>query len=166
MVTHASRAVGSGNEGLFFSPMKIMRKTKIFVTGRALVNSTVTRLSTLTYERHLSRTNQKVMRMASCTHVDSQETVPVGDLWSRPEAWGWHLLGLINPFVVIAGNLLGGWFTAAGVVYMLGIGPVLDVVLGKSDYHKRLASRDSGATRHLKSCCLPMPYSNCSRSYT
>ena len=69
--------------------------------------------------------------------VDSQETV------SRPEAWGWHLLGLINPFVVIAGNLLGGWFTAAGVVYMLGIGPVLDVVLGKSDYHKR-PSRDSG----------------------
>ena len=57
--------------------------------------------------------------------VDSQET------GSRPEAWGWHLLGLINPFVVIAGNLFGGWFTAAGVVYMLGIGPVLDVVLGK-----------------------------------
>ena len=69
--------------------------------------------------------------------VNSKETA------SRPEAWGWHLLGLINPFVVIAGNLLGGWFTAAGVVYMLGIGPVLDVVLGKSDYHKR-PSRDSG----------------------
>ena len=29
---------------------------------------------------------------------------------TRPEAWGWHLLGLINPVVVIAGNLLGGPF--------------------------------------------------------
>ena len=48
--------------------------------------------------------------------VTSQETV------SRPEAWEWHLLGLINPIVVIAGNLLGGPCVAAGVVYMLGIG--------------------------------------------
>ena len=48
----------------------------------------------------------------------------------RPEAWGWHLLGLINPLVVIAGNLLGGPFVAAGVIYMLGIGPFLDVFLG------------------------------------
>ena len=35
---------------------------------------------------------------------------------TRPEAWGWHLLGLINPVMVIAGNLLGGPFVAAGVI--------------------------------------------------
>ena len=62
---------------------------------------------------------------------------------TRPEAWGWHLLGLINPVVVIAGNLLGGPFVTAGVIYMLGIGPMLDVVLGKSALLQR-PSRDSG----------------------
>ena len=62
---------------------------------------------------------------------------------TRPEAWGWHLLGLINPIVVIAGNLLGGPFVTAGVIYMLGIGPMLDVVLGKSALLQR-PSRDSG----------------------
>ena len=58
---------------------------------------------------------------------------------TRPEAWGWHLLGLINPIVVIAGNLLGGPFVTAGVIYMLGIGSVLDVVLGKSALLQRLS---------------------------
>ena len=62
---------------------------------------------------------------------------------TRPEAWGWHLLGLINPVVVIAGNLLGGPFATAGVIYMLGIGPMLDVMLGKSALLQR-PSRDSG----------------------
>ena len=62
---------------------------------------------------------------------------------TRPEAWGWHLLGLINPVVVITGNLLGGPFVTAGVIYMLGIGPMLDVVLGKSALLQR-PSRDSG----------------------
>jgi len=60
----------------------------------------------------------------------------------RPEAWGWHLLGLINPLVVIAGNLLGGPFVAAGVIYMLGIGPFLDVFLGTSIRHR--PARESG----------------------
>lgn len=73
--------------------------------------------------------------------MSSQETAS-RETASRAEAWGWHLLGLINPFVAIAGNLLGGPFVAAGVVYMLGIGPVLDVVLGSD--HKKRPSRDSG----------------------
>ncbi|MBT3211529.1 MAG: hypothetical protein HN345_05910, partial [Planctomycetaceae bacterium] len=60
----------------------------------------------------------------------------------RPEAWGWHLLGLINPLVVIAGNLLGGPFVAAGVIYMLGIGPFLDFFLGTSIRHR--PARESG----------------------
>ena len=37
----------------------------------------------------------------------------------RPEAWSWHLLGLVNPGIVFAGNLVGGIWVAAGVVYML-----------------------------------------------
>ena len=50
----------------------------------------------------------------------------------RPEAWAWHLLGLINPAVVISGNLLGGPWVAAGAVSMLGLGPLLDLLLGKA----------------------------------
>ena len=50
----------------------------------------------------------------------------------QPESWAWHLLGLINPLLVITGNLLGGPWVATGVVYMLGLGPVLDLVLGKA----------------------------------
>lgn len=50
----------------------------------------------------------------------------------RPEAWGWHLLGLINPLVVIGGNLAGGPWVAAGVILMLGLGPLLDLLLGQS----------------------------------
>ena len=53
---------------------------------------------------------------------------------TRPEAWGWHLLGLINPVVVIAGNLLGGPFVTAGVIYMLGIGPMLDVCFAAASF--------------------------------
>ncbi len=48
----------------------------------------------------------------------------------RPTPFAPHLLGLINPGVVIAGNLLGGPATAMGAVWMLGVGPVLDRVLG------------------------------------
>lgn len=51
----------------------------------------------------------------------------------RPEAWGWHLLGLINPLIVIAGNLIGGPWVAAGLIYMLGLGPLLDLFLGKAE---------------------------------
>ena len=47
---------------------------------------------------------------------------------TRPEAWGWHLLGPINPLVVIAKNRPGGPFVAVGVIHMLGIGPFLDIV--------------------------------------
>ena len=50
----------------------------------------------------------------------------------RPEAWTWHLLGLVNPGIVFAGNLVGGIWVAAGVVYMLGLGPFLDMLFGKA----------------------------------
>jgi len=50
----------------------------------------------------------------------------------KPETWAWHLLGLVNPLIVIAGNLAGGPWVAAGLIFMLGLGPVLDLLLGKA----------------------------------
>lgn len=50
----------------------------------------------------------------------------------KPEAWGWHLLGLVNPLVAISGNLIGGPWVASGVIYMLGLGPLLDVLMGQA----------------------------------
>ena len=49
-----------------------------------------------------------------------------------PEPWPVHLLGLVNPMIVITGNLLGGAYTAMGVVFVWGIGPILDIVMGES----------------------------------
>ena len=42
----------------------------------------------------------------------------------NPEPWALHLLGLISPFLVISGNILGGVYTAMGVIFIWGIGPV------------------------------------------
>lgn len=50
-----------------------------------------------------------------------------------PEAWTWHLLGLLTPLVVISGNVAGGPWVLTGLVFVLGLGPVLDVVLGRAD---------------------------------
>ena len=50
----------------------------------------------------------------------------------RPEPWALHLLGFITPFLVIAGNLLGGAYTAMGVVFVWFVGPVLDIIMGQS----------------------------------
>ena len=44
----------------------------------------------------------------------------------KPESWLWHLLGLINPMIVMASNIVGGYWVASGVIYMLGLGPILD----------------------------------------
>ena len=38
----------------------------------------------------------------------------------KPESWLWHLLGLINPGIVLASNIVGGYWVASGVIYMLG----------------------------------------------
>ena len=50
----------------------------------------------------------------------------------RPEPWTLHLLGLITPSVVITGNLVGGPWVVTGTVYMLGLGPLLDLALGRA----------------------------------
>ncbi len=50
----------------------------------------------------------------------------------NPEPWALHLMGLINPLVVISGNLLGGVYTVMGVALVWGIGPILDVLMGES----------------------------------
>ena len=49
-----------------------------------------------------------------------------------PEAWTWHLLGLVLPLLVIGTNLAGGLWVWAGITYVLGLGPVLDVLFGKA----------------------------------
>ena len=58
------------------------------------------------------------------------------------EPWTLHLLGLISPLLVISGNLLGGFYTAMGIIFIWGIGPILDVLLGKSKVSR--PPRDSG----------------------
>ena len=50
----------------------------------------------------------------------------------RPEAWAWHLLGLVNPLLVLVGNLQGGLWTGMALVLTFGMGPLLDVLLGRA----------------------------------
>ena len=50
----------------------------------------------------------------------------------KPESWLWHLLGLVNPIIVMASNIVGGFWVASGVIYMLGLGPILDVLFGRA----------------------------------
>lgn len=52
---------------------------------------------------------------------------------AKPEPWGLHLLGLAPVSLVIAGNLIGGPWTLAGLAYILLIGPVLDLACGRAD---------------------------------
>ncbi len=52
---------------------------------------------------------------------------------ARPEAWTWHLLGLLTPFLVAAGNVAGGPWALTGLVFVLGLGPLLDMALGRAD---------------------------------
>ena len=49
---------------------------------------------------------------------------------NRPEAWSWHLLGLIAPGVILYGNLTGGIWTLAGVILLLVVYPILDLASG------------------------------------
>ncbi|MBD51626.1 MAG: hypothetical protein CMB08_06950 [Euryarchaeota archaeon] len=66
----------------------------------------------------------------------------MGENKLSPEPWFLHLLGLISPILVISGNLMGGFFTAMGVIFIWVIGPLLDVLLGKSKVYR--PPRDSG----------------------
>ena len=50
-----------------------------------------------------------------------------------PEPWPLHILGLISPSLVIAGNLLGGVYTLLGVVFIWVVGPILDLAMGESN---------------------------------
>ena len=50
----------------------------------------------------------------------------------KPESWAWHLMGLINPILVILCNLKGDWWVFGGLVFVLGVGPFLDLALGKA----------------------------------
>ena len=54
----------------------------------------------------------------------------------KPEPWAVHLLGLITPILAISGNILGvvenQAYVAMGVVFVWGIAPILDIVMGES----------------------------------
>ena len=74
----------------------------------------------------------------------------------KPESWLWHLLGLINPAIVMASNIVGGFWVASGVIYMLGLGPLLDVFFGRASKPK--PPRESGRPfeqleQHLSQLC-------------
>ena len=60
----------------------------------------------------------------------------------KPESWLWHLLGLINPAIVMASNIVGGYWVASGFIYMLGLGPLLDMFFGRASKPK--PPRESG----------------------
>ena len=53
-----------------------------------------------------------------------------------PEPWAFHLLGLITPILAISGNILGvvedQSYVAMGVVFVWGVAPILDIVMGES----------------------------------
>ena len=62
-----------------------------------------------------------------------------------PEPWGYHLLGLISPLLVISGNLMGVYepiYAAMGVIFIWVVGPILDVLLGETKVPR--PPRDSG----------------------
>lgn len=59
----------------------------------------------------------------------------------KPEPWGVHLLGLINPALAIGGNLLGGAYTLAGLVFVWLICPLLDLLLGQSKAQRQSPTR-------------------------
>ena len=46
----------------------------------------------------------------------------------RVEGWFPHLLGFILPIITITGVYLGGWWSAGGLVWALGIGPIIDLL--------------------------------------
>ena len=64
----------------------------------------------------------------------------------RPEPWAFHLLGLISPLLAISGNILGviedQFFVSMGVIFVWGVGPILDIVMGESKVAR--PPRDSG----------------------
>ena len=53
-----------------------------------------------------------------------------------PEPWAFHLLGLITPLLAISGNVLGvvenQAYVAMGVIFVWGVAPILDIVMGES----------------------------------
>ncbi|GIS80124.1 MAG: hypothetical protein CM1200mP14_16900 [Gammaproteobacteria bacterium] len=46
----------------------------------------------------------------------------------KPESWAWHLMGLNNPKTCNPlFNLKGDWWVFGGLVFVLGVGPFLDL---------------------------------------
>ena len=56
----------------------------------------------------------------------------MSDAALAPEPWAVHLLGLISPILAISGNLMGGFYTLAGVLFIWVVSPILDILFGES----------------------------------
>ena len=66
----------------------------------------------------------------------------MSDITLSPEPWSVHLLGLISPMLAISGNVLGGVYTLSGVLFIWVLSPILDVLLGESEFPR--PPRESG----------------------
>ena len=73
-----------------------------------------------------------------------------------PEPWAFHLLGLITPLLAISGNVLGvvenQAYVAMGVIFVWGVAPILDIVMGESKVAR--PPRESGTPFEVLLCCL------------
>ena len=74
--------------------------------------------------------------------MKSKTVVELASQDQRPEAWAWHLLGLVNPLIAVAGNLQGGAWTGMAMVFTFGVSPLLDVLFGRAKQPK--PPRESG----------------------
>lgn len=69
----------------------------------------------------------------ACDGILQSPTVPRMSRFDRPEAWSWHLLGLLTPVLVATGNVAGGWWVLTGFVFVEVLGPILDMGLGRTE---------------------------------
>ena len=94
-----------------------------------------------------------VKGIEQCLNVQDEGHIMV----EQQERAGSHLLGLLNPAMVIAGNLIAislamensAWapFVASiGAIWMLGLGPLIETLLG--DRPPRVGASESGGPFH------------------
>ena len=83
--------------------------------------------------------HRKSLRLGPSTPICMSEAALVTQNYEdslSPEPWAFHLLGLITPILAISGSILGvvenQAYVAMGVVFVWGVAPILDIVMGES----------------------------------
>lgn len=72
-------------------------------------------------------------------------------------SWIPHLLGLLTPLASLGGLLLGGWWMGFTLLLLIGIYPVLETLLGKSDVTSPLqGGRAYNIILHLHGILVPL----------